>query len=50
MKKVKVYHNPEIEAKGSDRIRSLIEIQLKDGRLISREAETSRGTPSAPWE
>ena len=48
MKKVKIYHNPEIEAKGSDRIRSLIEIQLKDGLIISREAETSRGTPERP--
>ena len=48
MKKVKTYHNPEIEAKGSDRIRSLIEIQLKDGQVISREAETSRGTPERP--
>ncbi len=48
MKKVKTYHNPEIEAKGSDRIRSLIEIRLKDGRIISREAETSRGTPERP--
>ena len=48
MKKVKIYHNPEIEAKGSDRIRSLIEIQLKNGQLISRDAETSRGTPERP--
>ena len=48
MQKVKTYHNPEIEAKGSDRIRSLIEIQMKDGRTISREAETSRGTPERP--
>ncbi len=48
MKRVKTYHSPEIEAKGSERMRSLIEIKLKDGRTLSREAETSRGTPERP--
>jgi 2-methylcitrate dehydratase PrpD len=48
MKRVKTYHSPEIEAKGSERMRSLVEIKLKDGRRLSREAETSRGTPEWP--
>tara|TARA_Y100000590_G_C15645362_1_gene986640 strand:- start:180 stop:1571 length:1392 start_codon:yes stop_codon:yes gene_type:complete len=48
MKKVKTYHSPEIEAKGSDRMRSRIEIIMKGGQVISRDAETSRGTPERP--
>ena len=48
MTRVKTYRSPEIEAKGSDRMRSLVEIRLKDGRALSREAETSRGTPERP--
>ncbi|MBI2166591.1 MAG: MmgE/PrpD family protein [Chloroflexi bacterium] len=48
MGKVKPYLNKEIEAKGFDRIRSVIEIKLKGGRVISREAEASRGSPMRP--
>ena len=48
MERVKTYHSPEIEAKGSDRIRSLVEVKLKDGRTLTVEAETSRGTPERP--
>ena len=45
---VETYHSPEIEAKGSDRMRSLVEVRLKDGRVLTRLAETSRGTPERP--
>ncbi|MBI4200038.1 MAG: MmgE/PrpD family protein [Chloroflexi bacterium] len=48
MKRVRTYHSPEIEAKGGDRIRSRVEVRLKDGRTLVREAETSRGTPERP--
>jgi 2-methylcitrate dehydratase PrpD len=48
MGRVKTYHSPEIEAKGSDRIRSLVEVKLRDGRTLTVEAETSRGTPERP--
>ncbi len=48
MARVKTYHSPEIEAKGSDRMRSLVEVHLKDGRVVSQLAETSRGTPERP--
>jgi len=48
MRRVKTYHSPEIEAKGSDRIRSLVEVKIKDGRTLAVEAETSRGTPERP--
>jgi 2-methylcitrate dehydratase PrpD len=45
---VKTYHSPEVEARGADRIRSLVEVRLKDGRVLSAEAEISRGTPDRP--
>ena len=48
MKRVRTYRSPEIEAKGADRIRSLVEVRLRDGRTLSAEAETSRGTPERP--
>ena len=48
MTRMKTYHSPEIEAKGSDRIRSLVEVKLRDGRTLTVEAETSRGTPERP--
>ncbi|MBI4202912.1 MAG: MmgE/PrpD family protein [Chloroflexi bacterium] len=48
MARVKTYHSPEIEAKGSERMRSLVEVRLKDGRTFSREAFTSRGQPDRP--
>lgn len=48
MAKVKPYLNAEVEARGFARIRSVIEVQLKDGRVLKAEAETSRGTPERP--
>ena len=48
MKRVHTYHSPEIEAKGSERMRSLVEVRLKDGRSFQREAFTSRGQPDRP--
>ena len=48
IKRVHTYHSPEIEAKGSERMRSLVEVRLKDGRAFQREAFTSRGQPDRP--
>ena len=48
MGRVKAYQHQEIAAQGYDRIRSLVEIRLKDGRVLSKEARTSRGTPQCP--
>lgn len=48
MKRVRTYHSPEIEARGADRMRSLVEIHMKDGRMLAREATTSRGQPDRP--
>ena len=48
MPRVKSYLHEGIEARGFHRIRSLVEIELEDGRILSREADTSRGTPQRP--
>ena len=48
MERVSPYLHPDIEAQGFQRIRSMVEIKLKDGRTVSREASVSRGTPERP--
>ncbi len=48
MGKVVPYLHEGLEARGFERILSLIEIRLKDGTVLSREASTSRGTPERP--
>ena len=45
MQRVKPYLDPDIEAKGFDRIRSRVEVVLKDGSTLTQEAFISRGTP-----
>ena len=48
MSRVKPYLHEGLEAMGFQRIRSLIEVQLRDGTVLSKEASTSRGTPERP--
>jgi 2-methylcitrate dehydratase PrpD len=48
MDKVKTIHDPEVSAMGVDRMRSIIEVELQDGRVIGRLADTARGTPEKP--
>jgi len=48
MRRVHTLHSSEIEAQGAERMRSLVEIQLKNGQVLSREATTSRGQPDRP--
>jgi 2-methylcitrate dehydratase PrpD len=48
MNKVKTILDPEIARMGTDKMRSLVEVELKDGRVITRVAETARGTPEKP--
>jgi len=49
MKKVETVRDPEIEAKGTDRMRSVIEIHLQDGRRLERAADVYRGGPERPF-
>ena len=48
MGRVTPYLHQGIEAVGFERIRSLIEVKLRDGQVLSKEASTSRGTPERP--
>ena len=48
MGRVKPYLHEGLEALGFQRIRSLIEVKLRNGTVLSKEATTSRGTPERP--
>ncbi|MCS7206453.1 MAG: MmgE/PrpD family protein [Dehalococcoidia bacterium] len=48
LSKVEAYLDPELEALGFARIRARVEVHLNDGRILSRMAEVSRGTPQRP--
>lgn len=48
MARVKPYLDEDIEARGFERIRSRVEVELEDGAVLSREATASRGTPEWP--
>jgi 2-methylcitrate dehydratase PrpD len=49
MKRVETVRDPEIEAKGTDRMRSVIEIHLQGGKRLERAAEVYRGGPERPF-
>lgn len=48
MRKVDLVHDREIEAKGFERMRSVIEVELADGRTLVGEAGPYRGGPERP--
>ena len=48
MSRVSAYLHEDLEAQGFQRIRSLLEITLRDGTVLTKSAETSRGTPDRP--
>lgn len=48
MARVHTYHSPEVEAMGTERMRSVLDVRLKDGRTLHSDASTSRGTPERP--
>jgi 2-methylcitrate dehydratase PrpD len=50
MAKVQTVLDPDIEARGFDRIRSIVEVELEDGRRFTEEAdERYRGGPDRPF-
>jgi 2-methylcitrate dehydratase PrpD len=50
MERVELIMDPAIEAKGFDRIRSIVEVDLKDGRpLVQPSDERYRGGPERPF-
>ncbi len=48
MRKVKTIHDEGIAAMGVEKMRSIVEVELTDGRVIRREASDARGTPEKP--
>jgi 2-methylcitrate dehydratase PrpD len=48
MRRVRTIHNPEIAGMGTDKMRSVVEVELVDGRVFRRVAEDARGTPEKP--
>jgi len=48
MKRVKTILDPEIEAKGFDKILSRVEIRLMDGRTLTRNSPPYKGGPENP--
>lgn len=48
MRQVKPYLDEGIEAQGFERIRSQVEVELRDGTALRQEASVSRGTPERP--
>lgn len=48
MGKVTTLFDSEVASMGTDRMRSIVEVELQDGRIIRRLADTARGTPEKP--
>jgi 2-methylcitrate dehydratase PrpD len=46
--RVKTIHDPEIAKMGTEKMRSVIEVERVDGSVIRRLAEDARGTPEKP--
>jgi len=49
MRKVKTIHDAEIASLGVEKMRSILEVELVDGRVVRRIAEEYRGTPEKPF-
>ncbi|MDH5792196.1 MAG: MmgE/PrpD family protein, partial [Candidatus Bathyarchaeota archaeon] len=48
MRKVKTVLDPELARMGVEKMRSVVEVELQDGRVVRRLAEKARGTPEKP--
>jgi 2-methylcitrate dehydratase PrpD len=48
LKRVHFYTDPEAEAAGYDKMTTIINIHLKDGRTISGRADFGKGSPANP--
>jgi 2-methylcitrate dehydratase PrpD len=48
MRRVRTIHDLEIAGMGTDKMRSVVEVELTDGRVFRRVAEDARGTPEKP--
>jgi 2-methylcitrate dehydratase PrpD len=48
MGRVRTIHDEEVASMGVERMRSVVEVELADGRVIRRVADTARGMPEKP--
>ena len=48
MKKVKTSLHPGLESKGYDKILSIVDVKLKDGKTLTKESGSYRGSPQNP--
>jgi 2-methylcitrate dehydratase PrpD len=48
MRRVRTIHDPEIAGMGTDKMRSVVEVEFVDGRVLRRVAEDAKGTPEKP--
>jgi 2-methylcitrate dehydratase PrpD len=48
LKRVNFYVDPEAEAAGFDKMTTIIKIHLKDGRVITGQADFGKGSPANP--
>ena len=48
MRRVRLYVHPEIEALGYDQPRAIVDVHLRDGRVLSRRADVAQGTTEKP--
>ncbi len=48
MRRVRTMHDSELARMGTDKMRSVVEVELDDGRVLRRVAEDARGTPEKP--
>ncbi|MEM2921247.1 MAG: MmgE/PrpD family protein [Candidatus Bathyarchaeia archaeon] len=48
MEKIKTILDPEVARMGTDKMRSIVEVELQNGRVLRRLADTARGTPEKP--
>jgi 2-methylcitrate dehydratase PrpD len=48
MRKVRAILDPEVASLGMEKMRSVVEVELWNGRVIRRLADTARGTPERP--
>ncbi len=48
MKKVKTIFDSQVASMGTDKMRSIVEVELQDGQVLRKLADTARGTPEKP--
>jgi 2-methylcitrate dehydratase PrpD len=48
MQKVKTINDPEIASMGTEKMRSVVEVDLSNGKTLRKMTDTTRGTPEKP--